>query len=61
MKLGLIFRARDEGGSVTCFSADLVGRLFDLRRPEMLAAGFLRLALLARGLFLRGGLVTLGE
>ena len=52
VKLGLIFRARDEGGSVTCFSADLVGRLLDLRRSEMLAAGFFRLALFVRGLFL---------
>ena len=42
---------RDEGGSVTCFSADLVGRLLDLRRSEMLAAGFFRLALFVRGLF----------
>ena len=52
VKLGLIFRARDEGGSVTWFSADLVGRLLDLRRSEMLAAGFFRLALFVRGLFL---------
>ena len=37
--------ARDKGGcpdeeTVTCFSVDLVGRLFDLLRTEMLTAGF---------------------